>query len=112
MALQYKILGQVAPSAGSLTTMYTVPNASGNYAVISTITICNQVSTSNTYRINIRKNGDTAAQNKQYIAYDTTIAGNDLVALTLGITMGPGDTLNVYGTAGSIIFNCYGVENS
>jgi len=40
MATTYKVLGQIAPSAASATTAYTVPSAT--QAVISTITACNQ----------------------------------------------------------------------
>jgi hypothetical protein len=40
MPTTYKVLGQAAPTANTLTDVYTVPSAT--QAVISTITVCNQ----------------------------------------------------------------------
>jgi hypothetical protein len=110
MATAYKILGQSYPSGGVLTTAYTVPAATTT--VVSTITVCNTSSIATTYRINIRKNGDTAAQSKQYIAYDAPISGNDTIALTLGITLDAQATVNVYSTATACAFNIFGSEIS
>ena len=46
MATVYKVLGQVNPSATTLTTLYTAPSG----AVVSTLAICNQGATT-TYRV-------------------------------------------------------------
>jgi hypothetical protein len=107
MATSYKVLGQSAPAATTNTDVYTVPSATE--VVISTITICNRTATATTYRIGIRPNGATIA-NEHYIAYDAPIAGNDTVALTLGITVDATDVVTVYGGNANLTFNVYGAE--
>lgn len=109
MAKSYKVLGQSAPSATTATTLYTVPSATE--AVVSTITICNRANTSGTYRIAIRPDGASLA-NQHYIAYDVTIAANDTTALTLGITMDAADVLEVYASSADMSFNAFGSEIS
>ena len=79
MATTYKVLGQSAPSATSDTDVYTVPSATE--AVISTITVANRAATSATYRIAIRPDGATIA-NQHYIAYGASVPANDTIALT------------------------------
>jgi len=107
MAITYKILGQ---STGSLsdTNLYTVP--SGSTAVLSTVTICNTSGSALTYRIAAIPSGSTLA-NKHYIAYETNIGSNDTTALTLGITLGSEDKLNIYGS-GSLSFSVFGSQIS
>ena len=48
MANTYKVLGQVAPSATTATTAYTVPSAT--QTVVSTIVVANRGTASATYR--------------------------------------------------------------
>ena len=109
MATTYKVLGQSAPSATTATTLYTVPSATE--AIISTITIANRAATAATYRISIRPNGDTLA-NQHYIAYDVTVGANDTTALTLGITINAADVLEVYASTANLSFNAFGSEIS
>jgi len=107
----YKTLGQLA--AGSAVTatesIYTAPSTSGLQSVISSITVCNRGTASTTYRLAVRPNG-TAVANSHYIAYDATIAGNDTVALTLGITMDANDILGAYAGNANLTFNAFGAE--
>lgn len=107
MAATYKILGQ---SVGALsdTNLYTVPT--GKSSVLSTILVCNTLSASTTYRLAVIPSG-TTLQNKHYIAYDTNIGSNDTTALTLGITLGSDDKLNLYGSTG-LTFSVFGSELS
>lgn len=107
MATNYLVLGQSNPTATTATTLYTVP--SSTQAVVSTITICNSASTTGTYRIAIRKNGESLSQ-KQYIAYDSSVLGNDTIGLTLGVSLGTGDVVTVYASSASISFNAFGSE--
>ena len=107
MATNYLVLGQSNPTATTDTTLYTVP--SSTQAVVSTITICNSASTTGTYRIAIRKNGESLSQ-KQYIAYDSSVLGNDTIGLTLGVSLGTGDVITVYASSASISFNAFGSE--
>lgn len=105
----YKVLGQVAPSATTATTAYTVPSTT--QAVISTIVICNRAASAGTYRIAIRPDGATLATT-HYVAYDIAIAANDSTALTLGITLGDTDVVTVYASSADMTFSVFGSEIS
>jgi glucose-6-phosphate dehydrogenase assembly protein OpcA len=107
MAANYKVLGQVAPAANTLTTAYTVP--SSTEAVVSTIVVSNQGPTSTTYRIAIRPDGESIAQ-KHYIAYDVSIPTMDSLAITLGLTLNASDIISVESYSGLASFNIFGSE--
>jgi len=107
MATKYKVLGQSAPAATTATTLYTVP--SSTYAVVSTITIANRATGSDTYRIAVRPNAATLA-NQHYIAYDATVPENDTIALTLGLTADAADVIEVYASTADLSFNAFGSE--
>lgn len=107
MAQTYKVLGQVAPTAATLTTLYTVPASTST--VVSSITVCNQSAVATTYRISIQV--AAAADNvKQYIAYDAPLAGNETKTYTLGITLATTDVLKCYATLATVTFNAFGAE--
>lgn len=107
MPTAYKVLGQVAPSATTATTLYTVP--SSTEVVISTVTVCNRAATAGTFRISVRPNGATLA-NQHYLVYDATCAANDTVTFTIGITMDSADVLEVYASTANFSFNAFGSE--
>ena len=109
MATTYKVLGQVAPSATTLTTLYTV--GAGKSAVVSTIAVCNQSASATTFRIAIRVAG-AGVSGEDYIAYDSTISGNDTTFITVGITLNATDVISVYSTAATVSFNAFGSEIS
>jgi hypothetical protein len=109
MPVIYKVLGQVAPSATTATTLYTVPLATS--AVISTITVCNQAATAATFRIAIRPAGATLAA-LHYISYDSTVAANDTTALTIGVSLAATDVITIYASNGNLSFNVFGSEIS
>ena len=109
MATAYKVLGQSNPSATTATSLYTVPSLTST--VVSTITVCNQASTAGTFRIAIRPAGAALAA-QHYVAYDTPIAANDTIALTLGITLATTDVVTVYASSANMSFNAYGSEIS
>ena len=103
----FKVLGQSAPAATTLTTAYTVPSAT--QAVSSSIVVCNRDAGAATFRISVAIAG--AADNvKQYIAYDAPIAGNDTIALTIGVTLGATDVVRVYASTTLLSFSIYGEE--
>jgi hypothetical protein len=107
MAFTYKVLGQLAPSATTATTLYTVPAAT--QSVISTITIANRAATVASYRIAIRPLGATLA-NQHYIAYDVAVGANDTTPLTLGISLGATDVVTVYASTANLSFGIFGTE--
>jgi len=107
MATSYKVLGQSAPSATTDTTLYTVP--SSTEAVISTIVVANRAASLATFRIAVRPDGVSIA-NQHYIAYDVAIGANAMVTLTLGITLGDTDVLTVRASTADISFSAFGSE--
>lgn len=109
MPTVYKVLGQAAPAATTLTTLYTVPASTD--AVVSTIAIANRAGTSGTYRIAVRPAG-AAVANQHYIVYGATVAASDSVLLTLGITLDATDVLSVYASSADMSFNAFGSEIS
>ena len=107
MATAYKVLGQSAPSATTATSLYTVP--ASTEAVISSITVCNRAASSGTYRIAVRPNGDSLA-NQHYLIYDATLPANSTDTLTLGVTVDASDVVTVYASSANFSFNAFGSE--
>lgn len=107
MATTYKVLGQSAPAATTATTLYTVP--SSTQTIVSTLTICNRGASSATYRVAVRPNGDSLA-NQHYLAYDTTIEPNNTIALTLGMTLDAADIITIYSSNTDLSFTAFGSE--
>ena len=107
MATTYKVLGQSKPTAGTLTTLYTVP--ASTQAVLSSITIANMGPTGTTYRLAIRVAG-AAISFEDYIAYDVTIPPLDTLTLTLGMTLATTDVFSVESYSGLVAFNLFGSE--
>jgi glucose-6-phosphate dehydrogenase assembly protein OpcA len=109
MPTNYKVLGQSAPSATTATTLYTVPSVTE--AVVSSIVIANRDASSATFRIAIRPDGATLA-NEHYIAYDVTVGASDSTVLTLGITLDVADVVTIYASTANLSFSAYGSEIS
>ena len=107
MTITYKILGQVSPGSATNTALYTV--AGSTSTVISSIIACNRAPSGGTFRIAV---GTSASEvdNSEYIAYDTSLAENDTVILTSGITMESGKIISVYSSGSSISFSVFGSE--
>lgn len=109
MPTAYKVLGQSSPAATTNTSLYTVPSSTST--VVSTVTVCNQASTAGTFRIAIRPAAATIAA-QHYLAYDTPIAANDTIALTLGITLATTDVVTIYASSATMSFAAFGSEIS
>jgi hypothetical protein len=109
MANAYKVLAQSAPSATTDTDVYTVPSATE--AVVSTIVMANRAGTAGTFRIAVRPDGATIA-NEHYLAYDVPLAANDSTTLTLGVTMDAADVLTVQMSSADMSVNVFGTEIS
>lgn len=107
MADTLKVLGQSAPSAASLTTLYTVPGATST--TVSTITVCNRSSTATTFRVAVRPAG-AGISNEHYQAYDAEILGNEIYSFTIGATLATTDVISVYNTLATVSFTAFGVE--
>lgn len=109
MPTTYKVLGQVAPSATTNTTLETVPSAT--QAIVSTIAVCNRAATAATYRIAVRPAG-AAISNEHYIAYDATVAANNTTFITVGVTLAATDVVTVYASTANLSFSAFGTEIS
>jgi hypothetical protein len=107
MTINYKVLGQINPTANVLTTLYTVP--SGNSAVISTISVCNQTATATTFDLAI-KPGNASIESKHYVNFRTPLPASDTVFLTLGITLAATDVIAANAATNSVSFNAFGSE--
>lgn len=103
----YKVIAQSNPSAASLTAVYTVP--ASTEAVISSIIVANRSNVKTTFRVSIAVAG-AADDNKQYLAYDAEVLGNEVRELTIGATLGAGDVIRVYATLATLSFNVFGTE--
>lgn len=107
MATNYLVLGQVAPSATTATTLYTAP--SSTQTVVSTIFVCNRGSSAAKFRLSVRPDG-AAQANQHYLFYDTEIDANATIPITTGITLGDTDVLTVYANSASLSFSAFGSE--
>lgn len=96
---------QSAPSAATLTTLYTVPLATS--AATSSIVVCNRSSTPTTFRVAVRPLG-AAIADQMYLYYDQAIDGNSTFIATIGVTMIATDVISVYATLATLSFNLYG----
>ena len=104
-----KVLGQVNPSATTLTTLYTVPSA--KEAVVSSISVANLTSTAATFRLAVRPAGEAIA-NKHYIGYDITVGASDSTIITVGLTLATTDVISVYASTANVAFQAFGDEAS
>jgi len=109
MANVIKVLGQLAPGAASLSTLYTVPASTST--VCSSLVVCNRSATATSFRVAVRPAGG-AISNEMYLYYDVTIAGNDTFIATIGITLATTDIVSVYATLATLSFNLFGQEAS
>ena len=105
----YKILGQSNPAITTNTDLYTVPSATS--AVCSTLNIANLAASGATFRVAVIPSG-SSLQAKNYLAYDTVVPANDSIGLTIGVTLGQYDKVQVYSSTVSQSFNLFGTEIS
>lgn len=110
----YRQLGAAAGNGviGTAANLYSASATAGTSTVISSIVICNTASTAATYTIAVNTVSATYATGR-FVVFQATIAGNDTVALTLGLVMDPTNRyLNVSSSANTVNFSAYGAENS
>lgn len=107
MTTVYKVLGQSNPALNTDTTLYTTPGATST--IVSTLTICNQLGASATYRIAVRPAGAALAA-VHYLVYEGVLGAYDTVALTLGITLAATDVVTVRASSSTVSFSLFGAE--
>jgi len=102
---------QVLGTAG-LTTYATLYNTtSTTRAVLSTIVVCNRGSADKQFRIAVADAEDTPS-NEEFIAYDTTVAGEDSTFITIGVTLGTSEYVRISSTDTNLSFTAFVAEIS
>ena len=107
MATTYKVLGQLNPTANTLSNVYTVPSAT--QAVISTITVCNQSASNASYSISVSNNG-VADNASHYIIRGGVVPAADSIGITLGLTLDATYQVRCNTNSANISFNIFGSE--
>jgi hypothetical protein len=102
MATAYKD-AEVQGDAGVTTYVTLYNTGAASTAVISTIGICNTSSSAATYRIAVMGSAGTPAA-ANWRVYDASIAGNDTVTLTLGLTLGNTRYIRCSSSANTVTF--------
>jgi hypothetical protein len=105
MATRYKVLGQVAPSATTVTSLYTVPALTD--VVVSSLVVANRGTAAATYDIMVRPAGETLA-NKHYLAKGVLLPSADSTTITIGMTLAPTDVVSVYAETADFSFSLFG----
>ena len=105
MATAYKYAQvQGTASTGTYSTLYTTPAAT--QAVISSLVITNQASSDVTVRIGLDTTAGTPGAS-EWLVYDAVVAGNDTVALTLGVTLDAEKYIRVSSSADTCNFSAF-----
>ena len=105
MATAYKYAQvQGTASTGTYATLYETPSATE--AVISSLVITNQSSSAVTVRIGLDTTAGTPGAS-EWLVYDAAIAGNDTVALTLGVTLDAEKFVRVSSSANTCNFSAF-----
>ena len=107
MAQIYEILGQVSPTANTLTNVF-VTGASSS-SIVGTITISNFSDANATYSLVVRPINETLA-NKHFIVRGGILPARELITITGAVTMNANAILAANTSGGSVSFNAYGVE--
>jgi len=107
MPRNYTILGQINPTANTLSKLYEVPAA--NSAVISSINIANLDANAAAFSVAANVSG-VATANANYLAWRVSVPGNDSISLSLGITLNASSQISVNSNTSSISFSAFGTE--
>lgn len=109
MTITYKVLGQLAPSANTATTLYTVPGS--NSAVCSSMTICNTFGSNANVSVQVAV-ANAASSISQYLVFNNPLVSSDTMFLTLGVTLAATDVIRVSSTTANVSFQLFGSEIS
>jgi hypothetical protein len=102
-----KVLGQQAPSATTPTDLYAVP--ASNFAVSSSLFICNRANAAATFRVSVAVGGG-ATGDKDYLFYDTSLGAYETMTAMMGLTLSAADVVRVYASSANLSFNLMGEE--
>ena len=108
MPTSYKLLGQISPSANTLTNVYSTGSSS---AIVGTITIHNFSDSNASYSLVVRPTAQALAT-EHFIIRGGVLPARELITITGAVTMNANTILVANTNSGSISFNAYGVEIS
>lgn len=109
MATEYKLLGQITPTANAMTNLY-ITGAS-TQAIVGTITIHNFSDSNASYSLLVRPTAVT--QNTQhYIIRGGVIPPRELITIKGAVAMNANVLLAANTNSSSLAFNAYGAEIS
>lgn len=104
----YKVLGQVAPTGTTETTLYTVPG--GAQSIGATLSICNITTTTVKVTVRVRPAG-VAAANKHFLLKDVAVQPNTTPLVRGGLSLAATDVVSVQlDTANGAAVHLYGTE--
>lgn len=107
MAQSYNILGQLSPTANTLTNVY-VTGASTS-SIVGTIVIHNFSDANASYSLVVRPINEALAT-KHFIVRGGVLPAREQISITGAVTMNSSVILAANTNSGSISFNAYGVE--
>lgn len=107
----YKVAGQAAPSANQDTVLLTV--GANKQFLGSTLAIVNRNTAGviSSFRVAVVPAGETLSA-KHYIEYEKLIDARDSKRLTIGMTLGAGDSVIVRSSSADLSFTLFGSEIS
>ena len=106
MPTSYKILGQITPTANTLTNVYSTGSAS---AIVGTITIHNFSDSNASYSLIVRPIG-TTLNTRHYIIRGGVLPFREQITITGAVTMNANTILVANTGSSSVSINAYGVE--
>jgi len=109
MAQSYKVLGQITPTANTLTNVY-VTGASSS-SIVGTITLHNFSDSNTSYSLVVRPINETI-DNKHYIVRGGVLPARELITITGAVTLNSSAILAANTGGSSVSINAYGVEIS
>jgi hypothetical protein len=101
-----RILGQ-HPPGGAAADLYVSP-AAGKGTVVSTLALVSATGALGTVRVRVVPSGAVEAERHTLIPV-TTVPPGELVPVTIGVTLAPGDKLTALCTGGASV-HAYGTE--
>jgi len=109
MAETLKVLGQAAPMAAALTSLYQVPT--GCSAVVSTLIACNRGAGTALVNVGVAVGGGVLGD-AGYLYYSLAVPSHDTFAATVGLSLAADDDVRVYSSTADMSFSLFGTEVS
>jgi len=108
--INYRVLGQVNPTNGANTVLYTVPN---NYSTrVTTLAVCNYSNAATRFSIAVQPSNATIAANS-YLNYNTWAPAYDTTLLHTGVSLNDSDVISVVTNGSSnVSYTLFGFETS